>query len=144
MRSGVIGCDRNGAVSAALCANHGGTNRRTLRNSTHTCEVWGRCPAPPAAAAPDVRCGPRGRGARGWCVERPSRTAAYTRYLDMRTPIAPIGTHDTTSIPIVDDGRPRRRGDPGGAGGDRLIVRLRAERRALATSPLRSKLKKTL
>jgi hypothetical protein len=52
MRSGVIGCDRNGAVSAALCANHSGTNRRTLRNSTHTCEVWGRCPAPPAAAAP--------------------------------------------------------------------------------------------
>ena len=121
MRSGVIGCDRNGAVSAALCANHGGTNRRTLRNSTHTCEVWGRCPAPPTAAAPDARCGPRGRGARGWCVERPSRTAAYTRYLDMRTPIAHPDRRHTrhyyTSIPIVDDGRPRRRGNPGARAG---------------------------
>ena len=46
-----LGCDRNGAVYH--CANHGGTNRRVLRNSRkHTCAKCGGRGGCPAAGGP--------------------------------------------------------------------------------------------
>jgi hypothetical protein len=118
-----------------------------LRNSTHTCEVWGRCPAPPAAAAPvgEVRSAAprRAQMVRGTTVTD-RRVHAVSRYAhsdrtDRHT------THDTTIL-VSRSSTTGARGGAGTPGARAGTLCGFGQRRALATSPLalRSKLKKTL
>lgn len=126
-----------------------------LRNSTHTCEVWGRCARPRPPPPRRTRGAVRGAAARADGAWNDRKGPPRTRYLDMRTPMAPpMPTHDTArsaSSSYYPDRRrraPAAARGPRGRGRGRLRLRLRATARTSAladfsqTSPLRSKLKK--